>query len=498
MSNIRVTYSGLISFATSLASLITGLGFMVIVTRVLSTQEYGTWGLLNSLFVYGLIFTSIPTFWLVRETARKLKSEKTGLLSSVIWSLGAILIYLLAVIILAPQTDVDMTILFFAVILVPVNVLQRIISAINLGWKPQISSYGMLVAEILKVPLALLFVYHMDFGVIGVVISLFISVLSSVVFQIIIARERLQGHFKFSIVKKWFKLSWMPLYPRISNIMRGSDVIIFSIITGSVEMIAYYYAALVLANLVSHSALISQSVYPKLLGGGKRTVAIKNITYISYLAVPLLSLSIIFAEAGLIILNPVYKAAILVVVFLSFRILFLMLGEVFKNFLTGIETVDIKENATINDYLKSKLFTIPTFRIIQSAVYLLVFSIVLISMVSIISEIELVIIWSVISMVFQLPLLIFLLLRVRKTFGMNFESMSILKYIIVGFCIFGFLSFLIDKFLVLSEKLVEIIPGVLLFALFGIGLYILITYLIDSKARNLLNGIVKEFDRRRE
>jgi len=332
----------------------------------------------------------------------------------------------------------------------------------------------------------------------GVVISLFISILSSIVFQIIIARERLQGYFKFSIIKNWLKLSWISLYPRISSIMRASDVIIFSIITDSVEMIAYYYAALVLANLVSHSAVISRSVYPKLLGGGKRTVAIKNITYTSYFAVPLLSLSIIFAEAGLIILNPAYKAATLVVVFLSFRILFHMLGAVFRSFLVGIETVDVKGNATISDYLKSKLFTIPTFRIIQYSVYLLVFSIVLISMVSIISEIELVIIWSVISMVFQLPLLIFLLLRVRKTFEMNFELMSILKYIIVGFCIFGFLSFLIDKFLVLSEELVEIIPDVILFALFGIGLYILITYLVDSKARNLLNGIVKEFDRRRE
>ena len=54
-----------------------------------------------------------------------------------------------------------------------------------------------------------------------------------------------------------------------------------------------------------------------------------------------------------------------------------------------------------------------------------------------------------------------------------------------------------DKFLVVSEKLIEIIPNVLLFVLFGVGLYILITYIIDSKTRNLLNGIIKEVDQRR-
>ena len=497
MSNIRVTYSGLISFVINFVSVFTGLGYMIIVTRILSTQEYGTWGLINSLIIYGVVFTAIPVFWLVRETARESKSEKTGLLSSVIWSLVGILVYFLALIVLAPQTNVDMTILLFAAILVPVSNFQKIISAINLGWKPQLTSYGVFVTEVVKVPLALLFVYYMDFGIIGVIISMFISLLSSIVFQIIIARKRLQGYFKFSIIKKWFRLSWVAMYPKIAYVMYSSDVVIFSIILGSVEMIAYYAAALVISNLVSYAGEISKSVNPKLLGGGEKTIPIKNFTYVIYLAVPLLSLSIIFAEAGLTILNPVYKTAALVVIFLSFRIFFRSLGATLGGYLRGVETVDIKKNATTKDYLKSIFITIPTFRIIQYSVYLLIFSIVIVSMVSSTSKIELVIIWSAISMIIHLPLLIYLILKVRNTFEANFELMSILKYIIAGFCTFGFLSFLTEKFLVVSEKLIEAIPNVLLFVLLGIGLYILITYIIDSKTRNLLNGIVKEVDRRK-
>ena len=43
MSEIRVTYSGLISFIAGLITLGTGLVFTIIVTRSLSQQDYGTW-----------------------------------------------------------------------------------------------------------------------------------------------------------------------------------------------------------------------------------------------------------------------------------------------------------------------------------------------------------------------------------------------------------------------------------------------------------------------
>ena len=98
-------------------------------------------------------------------------------------------------------------------------------------------------------------------------------------------------------------------------------------------------------------------------------------------------------------------------------------------------------------------------------------------------------------MMIHIPLLIFLILKVRSEFKTNFETFSILKYILSGFVVFGFLSFLIDEFLIMSEKLEEIIPNVLIFISIGIGLYVLITYLIDSKTKNLINGVIQEINR---
>ena len=113
MSNIRTTYSGLISLAINLISVVTGFGYMMIITRILSIQEYGTWGLINSLMVYGAIFVAIPTVWLVRETARESQTEKTGILSSFIWSSLGVSVYLLMTIILVPQTNTNIMILLF-------------------------------------------------------------------------------------------------------------------------------------------------------------------------------------------------------------------------------------------------------------------------------------------------------------------------------------------------------------------------------------------------
>ena len=51
MAEIRVTYSGLISVAVGLITIITGVAFMLIVTRTLDPVEFGTWGVITVLFL---------------------------------------------------------------------------------------------------------------------------------------------------------------------------------------------------------------------------------------------------------------------------------------------------------------------------------------------------------------------------------------------------------------------------------------------------------------
>ena len=80
MSEIRVTYSGLISFFIGLVGVVTGLILILIITRTLTSEEYGTWSLILGLIAYGLVAEQIISFWSTREMARGLDSAKTAIL----------------------------------------------------------------------------------------------------------------------------------------------------------------------------------------------------------------------------------------------------------------------------------------------------------------------------------------------------------------------------------------------------------------------------------
>ena len=148
MSGIRVTYSGLIALLTGLITLGTGLVFMVIVTRTLSIEEYGIFGVIIGLLVYGSVLDNLVSFWAIRETARGVKSGKTvALLGTGIFSTAGIFIYIIAAFIVGLGTDIDQNILLFAVILIPTKFLIKNLSGINVGWKPQILSYAHLISE---------------------------------------------------------------------------------------------------------------------------------------------------------------------------------------------------------------------------------------------------------------------------------------------------------------------------------------------------------------
>ena len=492
MSGIRVTYSGLISFAASIVTAVFMMGFMLIVTRTISQQDYGTWGLISSLFFYGLIASSFINFWTIRDVARGKSVEKTSLISSGLFSILGVCIYLVIISIIQFDLSVELDILIIAVILIPVNILHKAISSINTGWRPELVSYGAILASISNILLALFFIYFLNWSIIGIIISLAIGQSISIIFQIIYARNRIKEKFDLVIFKRWFKFSWIPIYPAISKLLYTSDVVIFMIITSSVIGISYYSAALVIGGIVAFAIGVSNSMYPKLLSGDKGKIVSRNLTHLSFFIILLFGLIITFAKPGIFVLNPLYEIAALVVGFLAIRTMFSSLSEVLERFLIGVEEVDNKAESTFKNYIKSKLFFIPTLRLIQNTIYLIVLSIVLLSLNNSTKDIELVIFWSIIAMSSQIPLTVYLLYKTKQTFQLNFEIKSISKYMISGIISFSFVYLLTEKFLVYNKSLIEFLPQVLIFASLGIGMYIVISMIVDNKIRNLIKSIITE------
>ena len=497
MSGIRVTYSGLISFTIGLVGIVTGLIFTLIITRELSPEEFGVWSLIGSLTIYVLAFEPIISYWTTREIARGEDSGKTAIFSGGLFTIGAIPLYICIVILFFTNTEIDKNILIFSVLLVPVLFFRHILAGINLGHKPQNVSYGILIFEITKIPFAVFLIYLLDMGVYGAIITTFLASLGSIIIQIILSFEKIKGVFNKKILKKWIKLFWLPTYPRISEILGNSDVIIVTIIVGSAIPVAFWASSMAISGIVLHSVKISKAVYPKLLASGKKEYFQDNFTRVFYFAFPLVAISITFSRPGLFALNPAYEIAFPIVSILSILMLLRGLSNIFSSALTGIESIDTKQDATFREYIKSKLVYLPTLKIIQRGIYIGSLVLVLLFLNSSTnSHLELVTIWSIIALITQIPFTLYLYLLIRKNFQPKIEGKAIIKYLLASIISFSIGFFLMEKFLNYTQSIFEFLPQLIPIMILSVVIYVFITNLIDSKTRKLFKSIILEIKKK--
>lgn len=491
MSGIRVTYSGLISFVVGLASVFTGIIFVLIVTRQLTPEEFGTWNLIGGLIIYVIIIEPTIAYWVTREIARGKETGKTAVFFSGVFSIGGVLAYLIIAYFIAQNTDAEESILFLGAILIPVMFLNRTLTAVNLGWKPHAVSYGILFLEIFKIPAALILVYYLDMGIEGAIISIMLAYVASIVILFVSGRKKLHGSINLKYLKKWLRLSWLPLYPGIASMVYVLDVTIFVLITGSVEGLAFWSAAFAIAALTIHAKTISNAIYPKLLEGGKREHLQENLMLVLYFSIPLAAISITFAKPALFALNPIYIVAVPVVVMLALRGFTENIKFLFLQSIQGIETVDVAENSTFKDYLKSKLVLVPTLQLIQYSLYVGALAIILVIFNSK-TLLELVIYWSIISLIISIPFTFYFYYITRKHFKIRINYFTVIKYLVISAGVFGLTYFVMEENLIYNESIFEFLPQLLLFVAIGTGGYLIISYFTDKKIKDLFKSIFHE------
>ena len=493
MSDIRVTYAGLISFLGGIIALTTGIIFTLIVTRTLSPEEYGSWGLILSVVGYFVMIQPIITYWTTREIARNLDSGKTAVASTVGLSFGILPIFIIIAFFLADQTGINHDVFFFAIILIPTTFLNGVLIAINLGYKPHAIGFSTIFFGLSEIPLALIFVYYLEMGISGVILTVAIAHIVSIIILFIYARQKIRNKFKKEYLRKWLKFSWIPLYPSVYNILGESTIVIFTLISGSIIGIAYWAASLVLASIIAPAGLVSRAVYPKLLEDKGKTFFRDNITLLFYFGILFTSLVIIFARPGLFALNPFYEIAVPVVVILAIEGFLVLLTNMFQTALIGIEKVDTFTGSTSKDYLKSNLFRVNTLRLIQTIGYVIILIVGFVILTQYTnSEIDLLVYWSMIALITQIPLVSYFAILIRRNFESPFDLKRILKFLIVSIAMSILTHFLLEQFITYTPDLYLFLPNVLLLIIFGVGIYLISTYIIDSKTRYLFSAIIGE------
>lgn len=493
MSNVRVTYSGLIAFIVTFTGILTGTIFVIIVTRRLTLEEFGLWTLIGSLITYVTIIEPIITYWTTRQIARAEKVGKTALVTSGFFSIGGISVYVIIAIVVAQSLNVDFNILLLAGALIPLAFLNNILSSICIGFKPQSTSYGLLAFETTKIPLGFYFVVIAELGIIGAILTIVFANLIKMIILIIMAKEQLSGTILVETLKFWFKMSWLTLYKSIHGFIFKLDVMLFSLSTNSLVGLAYWGSASAVSNFVANSGSISQGLYPKLLATRKQEYAIENFKRTMYFAIPILAATIIFAKSGLHILNPLYGDASFIVIILAFRAFSALITGFCFGILESFEKVDLDKQASFKKYVKSKLFLVPTLRIIFSSLYVGVLALFLIAFGSSnTGDVETVTIWALIILFSSAPFSIYGLIKVKKSYGIIFPYKITAKYILVAIATMILITPLSDLILTYPESIWNFLPEIIPLVIFGVIFYFGVTYIIDESTRKLFKSIYNE------
>lgn len=495
MSEIRVTYSGLIGLIIGLSTVVTGIIFILIISRSLTPEEFGTWGLIGGLITYVVILEPMISYWATREIARGTESGKTAVISSGVFSIVGILAFLVIAFFVSEPTGASSDVLFFAALMIPFSFLNRTLSSIALGSKPHVNSFGVIIFDVTKIPAALIFVYFMNLGTYGAILSLIVAYIPSIIILAIFLRNKLQNNFNKDFIKNWLKRAWLPSYIKFP-LMVVLDVLIFSIITGSVIGLSYWVAAFTIGTAVRHSSQITRAIYPKLLSGGQKEVLQENLIKLFYFAFLFISISIVFAKPALFVLNPVYDIAVLAVIFISLYSFVKIIGSTFYIALQGIEKVDTKQS-TQKDYLKSKLFFLPSIKLIRRGVYLSILAIGLILLMNLeASNIDLVIYWSIILFIVEIPFTVYFYYLVRKSFPLSVNILIVMKYLVISIGVFGGVYFLMMEFLEYDTSVFTFLPNLIPFLLLGVSAYFGLTYIVDKKTRKLFKLIISEINKK--
>ena len=490
MSEIRATHTGFINLSTGLIRVIFAFIFITLITRSLTVEQFGEYSVILSVVIYIITSHWVISYWVTREIARGNSSGRTAIISSGLFSSIGTLAFVVIGTLVLDFTNLNFTTILLAALLIPLQFFYNVFTHVSVGWKPQIASYGNLILDLIKVPFVFVFLFTFDLGLNGVFLSLVLSFIAANVVFLYLNRTQLREKFSLYTFKTWISRFWLPGYPTLISIIHTFDFLIVAILT-SPEIVGFYAAALAIGSFVSNSKLISVAVYPKLLSNDRGKYLNENFRLFMYFALLFSVLSIVLGKAGLYILNPAYESVSIAVIFITMRYFLFSIYENFNLMLRATENIDSTLNPTVKDFIKSKLFKIPSIQLVQYTIYIITLSVSLI-LIDFSTTTELIIFWAVLSFVIQIPTTILISIWIKKENLLQIKFFPILKYFLALIPTYFIIDFLNNSLLIYDSYFIEFLPVALIILFVGIVTYVGITLLIDINTRNLFKSILSE------
>lgn len=481
---IRLLYSGLVAFASKIFSVFTGMVFVTMVTRKVSESDFGVWQWITLIISYITFANCIMNYWVTRYMARGLKTAKTGLTTSLTFSLIGFIVLFLISPFAAKIVNTEPVYFMIGSFLVPAMYLVSSLEAIAQGSVPHVTGYGFVVFEITKVALGLITVFFMNMGLYGVIASILVAHLVRAVVLLVSLRDYVtEGSFDWNAAKKWLKTGWIPLYSGLALLLPTFDRFIVTLLTQSPRPISLWGAASTIVTVVGYSTVLAYALYPKLLSGGSGKDVETSLKLVLMLAVPLVIGALLLAEPLLQILkHDVYAVAAPILQVSTLFVFLTSIGMIFSSVVIGTEKIDT-EDASFRRLLKSRLFLVPTIYYVKMLAYLPLVYLVTTTIVNLHLEpvhVNIPFYCNLTMLLLSIPTLTYMYILAKRVLPFKFPIKSLAKYVAAS--------------MALLVIIIPFYPRGFARTITSIAIstvaYLLVLYAIDKDTRDLINQII--------
>jgi O-antigen/teichoic acid export membrane protein len=484
-SDIRLRYSGLIVFTTQLLGVVTGLVFTLLLTRSMTTTEYGLWTNIFDYTPYFLLVSIIIPFWVTRFTARDIEGTViTSTISQLVLGVIATVAYLpiITAISFAIGTSQYLTIYLIAGFYVLTHYMITVFEGALTATKPHATGYGFIIQEIVKVIVALIIILGFGQIFLGAILALVIAPTVQSFYYIYKLRHFFREKINWHYVKRWLRSSPVLLYNVLGTQILNAFLILLYIYGGG-EARAFYQAALSFTTVVSYASSLAIALYPKLLANSCSKEDIKlSFKTVMMLAIPLATIVMTMSVSFLTVLDTAYAASWPVLIALTVDTLLTMLILFYSSILMGVENFDAAGEIHLKKLVRSKIFKLFSIPYIQSAFALPAVYLVLTQLNV---DGPVITTAAVVAVMILVHLFTFVALAIRSRHSIHVPIAwtSIAKYV--------FAAFITGAALVFIPTTTTLVATVAKAAV-GFGIYAVILLAIDEQARELIRLIWQE------
>ncbi len=426
-------------------------------------------------------------YWLTRYAARGTRVATLGMVLNLPFSLVGCLIYAGLALLYFVQFNASPFAFILAILQIPTFGLLYSLDSTMFARRPEVSSYGFLTFEIAKVILGFLLIPIFGLGLEGAISVIILAQVAEIAYFIYHLRDELRAKIDRDLMKRIVKMFWLPGYSRIGALLEGTDIILVSLITFSFLPVALFRAASVFTAVIMHTAHMSGPLYVKLLSGGGRQDVEVVFRLTTMFVIPIAVGVTLLSRPLLYILNPEYFAAGTTLSILAIYSSLSTLSGIFTSVILGTETIDTSaERVTYRQFVKSKLFKLPTIDNIWLGCYLVALTIALVFLQSSGAAPEtIILVWSVILTSGIVPVFAYKWHLARKILAFRLPALAIGKYF-ASAAVMGIVIWTIEPSLAYSPRVIEFAPQLFLIIAAGIATYFGALSLLDKETRALI------------